>query len=173
MEATSEARQLLGRLGFRQGTWLRCTLLHAALLIAFGFLLPYEKGPDFLDAVILGAYLCLSVVFAAPAAAESFASPPGTFQVAVVRVLLSVLYGTLMSFSILVAGMAVVYTTRVIVVGPDLRALAESAVFAVMLALAVASVVAWISLRYSAGAGKGSARVIFMGLLLLRKVQAR
>jgi hypothetical protein len=70
-------------------------------------------------------------------------------------------------------GMAVVYKTHVIVVGPDLRALAESAVFAVMLALAVASAAAWISLRYSAGAGKGSARVIFMGLLLLFFLNAR
>ena len=162
-----ETRQLLGRLGFQRGTWLRSSLVHAAVGIAFGFLVPYQKGADFLDSVILGAYMCLSVVFAAPAAAASFESPPGSFKVALERVVLCVLYGTLLTFSAMVAGVIVVYATHTIVVGPDLQAVGELALFALMLALAVTSAVAWMSVRYSPRVGKGTARVVFMGLLLL------
>lgn len=152
---------------------MRTTIVHAAVLIAFGTWLPYLKGQDFLDAVVLGAYLCLSVVFAAPAAAGSFETLPPSFNAAVARIVVCVLYGTLMTFSMLLAGLIVVYTTRVIVVGPDLRTLGETGAFAVMLALAVTSMVAWISVRYSPRLGKGSARIIFMGLLLLFFLNSR
>lgn len=141
---------------------------NAVVLLALGVAVPYAKGPDFLDSVVLGTYLCLSVLFAAPAAAKSFERPAPDFRAALARVAKCVLAGTLTTYAMLVAGVVVVYTTRIIVVGPDLRALGEMAVFALMLALAVTTLVAWISVRYSPGAGKAGARgIIFLGLLPL------
>jgi len=73
-----------------------------------------------------------------------------------------------------VAGVLVVYLTHVIVVGPDLQALGETAIFALMLALAVTSAVAWISVRYSPKAGRAAARiVIFLVLLPLFVMNSR
>ena len=168
-----EARLLLRRLGFQKAGWLRAALVHGAVLTAFGLWLPYQKGADFMDSVVLGAYLCLSVVFAAPAAAGSFEPPRPSFTVAMARITASVAYGTLMTFSMLLAGLAVVFATHVIVVGPDLQAFQEIGIFAVTLALAVTSTVAYISVRYSPGAGKGGARLLFMGLLLLFFLNSR
>lgn len=146
----------------------------ALVLLALGVVLPYVKGPDFLDAVVLGTYLCLSVLFAAPAAVAAFESPAPSFQAALARVAKCVLFGTLMTYVMLVVGVVVVYVTHVIVVGPDLQAVGETAVFAVMLALAVTSAVAWISLRYSPKAGKATARiVIFLVLLPLFALNSR
>lgn len=168
-----EGLQVARRLGFQQGTWLRSILVHVVVLIACGVVVPYRTGPGFLDAVVLGAYLCLSVVFAAPAAAGSFDPPAPSFHVAMARITACVAYGAAMSFSMVVAGMAVVYSTHFIVVGPDLRALQEIGIFAMTLAVAITSTVAWISVRYSAAAGRGSARVVFMGLLLLFFLNSR
>src|SRR5579863_9855283 len=40
------------------------------VVIAFGILVPVYKGIGFLDARILAAYACLSLLFVAPASAE-------------------------------------------------------------------------------------------------------
>src|ERR1700704_6683986 len=44
------------------------------ILAVFGVVLPLLKGLDFFDPLILGAYTCMGVVFAPPAAASSFAT---------------------------------------------------------------------------------------------------
>lgn len=49
-------------------------LIIVALVGAFGIVLPMYKGLDFLDRRLIVAYACLSVVIAAPIAADAFAS---------------------------------------------------------------------------------------------------
>lgn len=159
-----EARELRDRLGFRRPGWVRATLIHTLVLGLFGFLLPYVKGVEFLDAVILGAYACLGVVFVAPAAAAPLEDPsPGR---ALARIAVCVLYGSAMSWSMLLGGLLTVYVTSPFLIGLEPEALGESLLFGVILSIAAAAMAVWIALRISAGAAKGTMRITFLALLL-------
>ena len=147
--------------------------INVALWPTLGVVVPYVRGPEFLDTVILGTYLCLSIVFAGPAAVEAFSSPPPEFSTALTRVARCAAYGILMSFSVTIVALGVVYATHPVVVGPDLPALLQTAVFAVLLTLALVSTVGWISVRHSPRAGKRVSRLLFMGLLLLFLLNSR
>ena len=83
------------------------------------------------------------------------------------RVAISVLYGELLAGALLVLGIATVYVAHGgrIVVGPDLRSLAECAVLGLTLSWAVSTATVWISLRTSPRAAKTSVRLVFLGLL--------
>jgi hypothetical protein len=132
----------------------------------FGVFLPWEKGRDFLDAVILGAYACLGVAFSAPAAAPEFERFP-TIQKAVARVVVSVFYGELLAGMMLLLGITTVYASRGgrIVVGPDLRSLAECAALGLTLSWAVSTATVGLSLRTSPRAAKAVVRLVFLVLL--------
>ncbi|HYV61968.1 MAG TPA: hypothetical protein VE958_04810 [Bryobacteraceae bacterium] len=165
-ELAQEASELRGRLGFQGRSWIRALPIYLLLIGVFGVFLPWEKGRDFLDAVMLGAYACLGVVFAAPAAAAPFEKVP-TIKRALARIFISVFYGELVTGAMLLLGMITVYVSRAgrIVVGPDLRSLAECAALGLTLSLAACTAASWISLRFSPGAAKGVVRVVFLGLL--------
>jgi hypothetical protein len=64
-------------------------------------------------------------------------------------------------------GITTVYVLRGgrIVVGPDLRSLAECAVLGLMLCWAVSTAAVWISLRTSPQTAKTVIRLVFLGLL--------
>src|SRR6185369_12635620 len=81
---------------------------------------------EFPDAVILGAYACLGVVFAAPSAASPFDGRP-TIWKAGARVVISVFYGELLAVTMLLLGIITVYVSNGgrIVVGPNLQSLSE------------------------------------------------
>ena len=85
-ELAEETSKLRERLGFQGAGWLRTIPVYALVIGVFGIFLPWQKGRDFLDAVILGAYACLGVVFAAPAAAAEFERVP-TIRTALARVM--------------------------------------------------------------------------------------
>ena len=93
----SELRSLRQRVGFQRPGWIRAAIIHLIVLGLFGVLLPYAKGVEFLDAVILGAYACLGVVFAAPAAAAPMEERSASRALA--RVAVTVAYGTAMSWA--------------------------------------------------------------------------
>jgi hypothetical protein len=62
---------------YRQGILVRRQMAKQALVIlftvlAFGILVPWYKGSNFLDPRMIAAYGCLAVLFVAPASAESF-----------------------------------------------------------------------------------------------------
>src|SRR5438552_11535114 len=103
-----EASGLLGRLGFQRAAWIRAVPVYLFLIGIFGVFLPWQRGGSFLDAIILGAYACLGVVFAAPTAASLFDSRP-TIQKAGARVVISVLYGELVAVILLVLAVITVY----------------------------------------------------------------
>ena len=167
-ELAAEASDLRRQLGFHPDGWLRATLLNLLLIVIFGIFLPWEKGRDFLDSVILGAYACLGVVFASPAAAPEFETFP-TPKRAMARVLVAVIYGELVSAVMLFLGITTVYLSRWgrIVVGPNLGSLLECALFGLALSLAVSMATVLVSVQYSPGPAKGMVRLVFLALLAL------
>ncbi|MBZ5673002.1 MAG: hypothetical protein LAP61_02045 [Acidobacteriia bacterium] len=165
-ELAEEASNLRTRLGFQGTSWIRSLPVYVLVIGVFGVFLPWQKGREFLDSVILGAYACLGVVFAAPAAAPEFEKFP-TIQKALARVAISVFYGELVAGLMLVLGITTVYVSRSarIVVGPDLRSLAECAALGLTLSWAVSTATVWISLRTSPGVAKTAVRLMFLALL--------
>src|SRR5487761_2278562 len=100
-----EIRMFAARIGSS-----RSVLLHLAVLAAFGVWIPRAKGLDFLDPQVLGAYVCLGLIFSGPAAAQSFTGP-APFRVAIARVVTGVLYGEAAVAALTGAGLAAVYLT--------------------------------------------------------------
>ena len=161
-----EAANLRVRLGFQGASWVRAVPIYLLVFGVFGVFLPWQKGRDFLDSVILGAYACLGVVFAAPVAAPEFERVP-SIQQALARVGISVLYGEAIAGAMLLLGIITVYLSRPgrILVGPDLESLAECAAFGLSLSLAVSTAAVWLSIRFSPRASKAGVRLVFLGLL--------
>jgi hypothetical protein len=125
------------------------------LFSVFGVWLPWQKGISFLDSVILGAYACLGVIFAAPLTASG------------ISVFKSVRAGVGISWAMLLSGIAVVYSTRTVFVGPDLQTLAESGLFGLALSTAASAIVAFTGAKSSLGTAKIVARLLLLGLLAL------
>ncbi len=144
--------------------------MHLALLAAFGIWIPQWKGVDFLDSPVLGAYACLALIFAGPAAAQAF--PEGissSFGQANARILVSVLYGELVALALLGAGIATVYLTHRggFVPTPDWESLAKSALFGWSASVMLAALAAWVAVRFSRGTAVICLRLVFFGLLIL------
>lgn len=127
---------------------IRTILPQVVLFAVFGVWLPLQKGISFLDPVVLGAYACLGVVFSAPAAASG------------ISVFKSVRMGLLLSWGMLVTGVATIYATHTVVVGPNLASLAECGLFGLALSIAACLIVAY-------AASKLIARLILVSLLAL------
>jgi hypothetical protein len=166
-DLAEELSNLRGRLGFQGSGLIRAVLVYLILIAIFGVFLPWQKGRDFLDAVILGAYACLGVVFAAPTAALEFEQVPTTRK-ALARVAISVLYGESIAGAMLLLGMITVYASRIgrIAVGPDLRSLAECATFGLTLSLAVSTAAVCLSIGVSPKTAKAGVRLALLGLLV-------
>lgn len=167
-ELAEEASNLRTRLGFDRAGWMRSLPVYLLLVGIFGVFLPWLRGRDFLDSVILGAYACLGVVFAAPAAAAEFDRFP-TMPRALARVVISVSYGELLAAVMLVLGIVTVYVShgRRIVVGPDLQSLGECSAFGLALSGAVSMAAVWLTVRTSPRTAKGAVRLVFLGLLVV------
>jgi hypothetical protein len=161
----AEIRSFASRIGS-----LRSILLHLALLAAFGIMVPQWKGVDFLDSPVLGAYACLGLIFAGPAAAQAF--PEGissSFSQSKPRILVSVLYGELVALALLGAGIATVYLTHrgSFIPSPDWESLAKSVMFGVAASGMLASLAALVAVRFSRGKAVICLRLVFFGLLIL------
>lgn len=152
----------------RIGT-LRSILLHFALLLAFGMWIPRMKGVDFLDSQVLGAYACLGLIFAGPAAAQAFPEGFPSFGRAMARVFTSVLYGELVVAALLGAGIETVYLTRRggYVPTPDWDTLARCSLFGLGGSAMLASLAAWVTVRFSRRIAMICLRLVFFGLLIL------
>jgi hypothetical protein len=164
-----EASGLLGRLGF-QGVWTRAVLRAAPVFVVligiFGVFVPWQRGQNFFDSVILGAYACLGVVFSGPASATPFESRPSS-QRALARVLISVLYGELVAITLLAVALATVYVVHKgpVIVGPNLQSLSECLLFGLTLSLAITAAAVWLAVRFSPAVSRGVVRVIFLALV--------
>lgn len=161
----TETRVLASRLSS-----LRSILPHLALLAAFGFMTPQMKGVDFLDPQILGAYVCLGMLFAAPATSQAFPEGmPTSFKQATARIFAGVLYGEVVAFVLTAAGIATVYLTHRgrFVPQPDWETLLRCALFGLAASAMLASLAALVTVRFSRRVGLICLRVMFFGLLVL------
>jgi len=170
----SEARALRVRLGLVRPAGARIFLIHVALVAVFGGLLPWSKGLEFLDPVMISAYSCLGVLFAAPAAAQAFSEDRTgrgdvSMATALARILMAVLYGECVALAILFAGVVTVNASHWF--GrpylPELGTLASAGALGVSASFALSATGAWITARFSAAAARGALRVIFLALLCL------
>jgi hypothetical protein len=147
---------------------LRTVLLHLALIAIFGFVLPQRKGIEFLDPVIISAYACLGVIFAAPAAAVGFGkSRPQSMGEVSARASKAVAYGEGLALILLVAGLTTVNLGRKESwQWPELDTLGESALFGLAGTVAIALLAGWVTLRFSERAAQLGMRALFLVLLL-------
>lgn len=144
-------------------------LIHLLLVAIFGVGIPLWKGLDFLDPAITAAYACMGGLFAAPAAAQAFAvSRPQTMKDAISRASKAMLYGEGMAVTLLIVGTITVSLThgpRLML--PELDVAAEASILGIAGTIAVASLAAWATLRFSPAAARLIMRVIFLALLIL------
>ncbi len=143
-------------------------LLHLALIAIFGVLVPQRKGIEFLDPVMISAYACMGVIFAAPAAAAAFAKGrPQSMKEAFARAAKAAGYGEGLALVMLVAGVATVNLSRAGRLRlPELDTLGESALLGITATIAVVIFAGWMTLRFSAGAARTGVRAVLLLLLL-------
>lgn len=142
--------------------------LHILLLLIFGIILPWLKGIDFLDPVMLSAYACLGIVFAAPASAQLFSAPVHSMRTVAARIGVAILYGEAMSIGMLALALATVYLTHPhLPIPPDVVSLAQAIAFGIACAFALSAIAAWSALRFSPSAARMILRLIFLVLLVL------
>jgi hypothetical protein len=142
-------------------------LLHIALIAIFGVILPWRKGLDFLDPVMISAYACIGMLFAPPAAAANFGGPrPQSLSQAVQRAWKAVLYGEGLAVILMLAGVITVSFSRGRVLVPQLDVLGEAALLGLAGTIALALLAGWMTLHFSIMAARTGMRVIFLLLLL-------
>ena len=147
---------------------LRVVILHLVLIAIFGVFLPYRKGLTFLEPVMISAYACLGVLFAAPAAAKLFSNGrPQSMGEAWKRVAKALGYGEGLALVMLISGIATVSIAHGRLLPPELDVLGESLVLGVAASAALTLAAGWMTLRFSARAARMGLRVIFVGLLVL------
>jgi hypothetical protein len=147
---------------------IRNSVIYVLLILAFGVAVPAAKGLGFFDPTLLAAYACLGTIFAGPAAAQKFQKRPASLGQAVRWIVRAVLFGELIATAMLACGVATVYyTSRSGFFPPDLVTLGYSLWLGLAACLALASLAAWVSLEFSAGAARMALRLIFVGLLVL------
>jgi hypothetical protein len=168
-----ERRALSQRLGFQAGGWLRGLGVHVAIIAIFGVAIPWVKGLDFFDPLILTAYACLGAVFAAPAVAHGFAGRTAARVDA--RIALSVFYGEAVALGALAVGIATVWWTHRnrLFFPPDPALLGAAAGFGFVLSFALATAAAGLTVTRSPAAARAVLRGILLGLLVLFWLRGR
>ena len=147
---------------------LRTVILHLVLIAIFGVFLPLRKGLGFLEPIMIMAYACLGVLFAAPAAAKAFSKGrPQTMREAGLRAAKAVGYGEGLALVMLIAGVVSVSVAQGRALFPELDVLGEGALLGLAASIAVALFSGWMTLRFSGSAARMGMRAIFVGLLVL------
>jgi hypothetical protein len=143
-------------------------------VLAFGILVPWYKGPVFLDARMIAAYGCLALLFVAPAGAESAETNPGSGSrgARLGKIALVVALG----WGVTVITMVTALVTLSIAYGAvqvPLQLIGAVLVCSLTASTAVAALSAILARRFSAGAGKAILRLAFLLLLLAFAFSAR
>jgi hypothetical protein len=147
---------------------LRAAILHLILVAIFGVFIPLRKGLGFLEPIMITAYACLGVLFAAPAAASAFSKGrPQTMREAGVRAAKAVGYGEGLALVMLVVGVITVSVAHGRTLFPELDVLGLGAALGLSASIALALFSGWMTLRFSGPAARMGLRVIFVGLLVL------
>ena len=147
---------------------LRAVILHLILIAIFGIFLPLRKGLAFLEPIMITAYACVGILFAAPAAAKAFSMDrPQSMREAGVRAAKAVGYGEGVGLLMLVTGVVSVSVAHGRALFPELDVLGEGIALGLAASIALALFAGWMTLRFSAAAARMGMRVIFIGLLVL------
>src|SRR5580658_305102 len=147
---------------------VRNGVIYVLLILVFGIAVPASKGLGFFDPTMLSAYACLGTVFAGPFAAHRIEKRPASFGQAVGWILKAVFFAELLAIAMLACGVATVFYGSVAAFfPPDGEVLASSLLLGLAASLALASLSAWITAEFSAGAARMALRLIFLGLLAL------
>jgi hypothetical protein len=159
------------RLYYIRTRMMKQFILVLAVLVTFGVLLPWYKGFDFLDPVMIVAYCCLGLLFVAPASAEAFATTqPISGPADALRRMGAVLaYGWGVTVLILITGIATVNVTHWhgSILSPPATLLMASLLFSLTACVAVIGLCALLARRLSAASVKGMIRLIFLVVLVL------
>jgi hypothetical protein len=147
--------------------------IYLTLLAVFGVLVPWQKGLEFLDPVILIAYCCLGAVFSGPAAVQLFADVPRSVGAALGRVALATAWGETIVLILVAVGMITVRVAHPGIFPLDLAALVGGIALGAALSFALSAMAAWLRLALSPGMARMGLRVTFAALLLAFLLRSR
>lgn len=140
--------------------------VYGMLLAIFGVLLPWQKGLQFLDPVVLTAYACLGGVFAGPAAVQLFRDVPRSAREAVGRVAAALVFGEAIIAILLVLGLVTVRWTHPGIFPLDAGALIAGVAMGAALSLALSAMAAWVRMTYSESVARSVLRAALFALLI-------
>jgi hypothetical protein len=147
--------------------------VYLLLLAAFGVLVPWQKGLEFLDPVILIAYACLGGVFAGPAAVQMFADVPRSAGTAVERVVVATAWGEVIVLILVGTGLATVRLTHPGIFPLDVQTLFGGVALGAALSLALSAMAAWLRLAQSPGIARSALRGVYLALLIAFLLRSR
>lgn len=158
------------------GSRRRGLVLLVLVTVMFGVYLPYAKGFDFLDVLMLTAYALMSGVFAGPAGIGLVAPPapypsPGEARI---KIMAAALHGWAVAGGIAVLGIAAVNAFHWIgrPVLPPAKVLLGAAAVALCCSVCIAALGVALGLRFPPLTAQGILRLIFLavlGLLVFRE----
>lgn len=132
----------------------------------FGFLVPYLKGLEFLDSLLLLAYSALSLFFVAPMVVDSVEAAPDK-RPALNRLFRAVAIGWGAGVSIVILGIATVSFQFGRLVAPPAAIGLSLALLSLLGCLFVAALSAWVAIRLqNPDAAKARLRIGFLLLLV-------
>lgn len=144
---------------------LRQLVLILAIAGAFGVLVPYFKGPGFLDRRLIIAYACLAAVIAGPSAADAIAAEDGGVRLGkVVRVwLISWAFGLcLLALALVTVNLTSRHRS---LLAPRTGFLAAAECLSLTTSAAAAFLGAMLTSRLSAPSAKAAFRTVFLVLI--------
>ena len=154
--------------------YIRSAFIYVVLLIAFGVFLPWRKGLDFFDTALLSAYACLGVVFSGPAAAQAFENRPESMRQALAWIAVAVGFGEAIAVAMLACGLLTVrLTSPYLPFGPDVASLPDALLLGLTASVALASLGAWVALRFSASAARLALRTVLLLLVVAFFLRSR
>jgi len=147
------------------GGGFRAILLNLLVLAAFGVLVPWMRGLDAFDPLVVFAYTSIALLYAAASAVDLAASDAASSLTTIIAV--SVIRGWTILLTILALSIATVNVTvrppRLL--HPDWTLIIASAVFALAGAGLLASLGVLLTTRFSRAAARTALRVLFLVIL--------
>jgi hypothetical protein len=171
-QVKEEGRALLGKIGICRPPGWKILIVHACVIGAFGFLLPWAKGVEFMDPALPIIYACLGPFFGAPMAVQLVrqASPNGALS----RVVAAVMYGEAMALILLLLGFVTVLSlhSQAYLFLPDPILVGEALLLGLGSTLALSALSAWVTLKISPRVAMTVLRLIFIVLFAVFLLRA-
>jgi hypothetical protein len=169
----TESLILMRKIGLRRPVAWKTLGMQLFLLAAFGILLPWLKGVEFMDPALPTIYACLGPLFAAPAVVQMLRADSGfhhpTWATTSARIAAATAYGEAMTLAILLLGIGTVliFHRQAYLFLPDPILLGEAILLGFGSTLALTAMSAWITLQFSARIATSALRILFLFLFAL------